>query len=63
MLREALAHPGPVVVDAVVRRQELSIPPTIEAKQAAGFGLYVLKALMDGRGGELLEVAKTNLFR
>lgn len=63
VLREALAHPGPVVVDAVVRRQELSIPPTIEAKQAAGFGLYALKALMDGRGGELLEVAKTNLFR
>lgn len=63
VLREALAHPGPVVVDAVVRRQELSIPPTIEAKQAAGFGLYALKALMDGRGTELLEVAKTNLFR
>ncbi|MGI4884400.1 MAG: ubiquinone-dependent pyruvate dehydrogenase [Janthinobacterium lividum] len=63
VLREALAHPGPVVVDAVVRRQELSMPPTIEAKQAAGFGLYALKALMDGRGGELLEVAKTNLFR
>ena len=63
VLREALAHPGPVVVDAVVKRQELSMPPTIEAKQAAGFGLYALKALMNGRGSELLEVAKTNLFR
>jgi len=63
VLREALAHPGPVVVDAVVKRQELSMPPTIEAKQAAGFGLYALKALMSGRGSELLEVAKTNLFR
>jgi pyruvate dehydrogenase (quinone) len=63
VLREALAHPGPVVVDAVVKRQELSMPPSIEAKQAAGFGLYALKALMNGRGSELLEVAKTNLFR
>ena len=63
VLREALAHPGPVVVDAVVKRQELSIPPSIDVKQAAGFGLYALKALMNGRGSELLEVAKTNLFR
>ncbi|GAB3576933.1 ubiquinone-dependent pyruvate dehydrogenase [Hymenobacter daeguensis] len=63
VLREALAHPGPVVVDAVVKRQELSMPPSIEAKQAAGFSLYALKALMNGKGSELLEVAKTNLFR
>ena len=32
-------------------------------KQAAGSALYALKALMNGRGNELLEVAKTNLFR
>jgi len=63
VLREALAHDGPVVVDAVVKRQELSIPPTIDRHQVTGFGLYALKALMDGRGGELLEMAKTNLGR
>jgi len=63
VLREALAHDGPVVVDAVVKRQELSMPPTIDRHQATGFGLYALKALMDGRGGELLEMAKTNLTR
>jgi pyruvate dehydrogenase (quinone) len=63
VLREALAHDGPVIVDAVVKRQELSMPPTIDRHQATGFGLYALKALMDGRGGELLEMAKTNLTR
>jgi pyruvate dehydrogenase (quinone) len=63
VLREALAHDGPVIVDAVVKRQELSMPPTIDRHQATGFGLYALKALMDGRGGELLELAKTNLTR
>ena len=63
VLRAALAHDGPVVVDAVVKRQELSMPPTIFKEQAAGFSLYAIKALMNGRGSELLEVAKTNLFR
>ncbi|MFD2721533.1 ubiquinone-dependent pyruvate dehydrogenase [Hymenobacter monticola] len=63
VLREALAHDGPALVDAVVKRQELSIPPSIELKQAQGFGLYALKALMNGKGSELLELAKTNLFR
>ncbi|MDQ2770963.1 MAG: ubiquinone-dependent pyruvate dehydrogenase [Bacteroidota bacterium] len=63
VLRAALAHDGPVLVDAVVKRQELSMPPSIEAKQAAGFGIYAVKALMNGRGSELLEMAKTNLFR
>ena len=38
-------------------------PLSIEMKQAAGFGLYALKALMNGCGNELLEVSETNLFR
>ena|GEM_PF-6199704 len=62
VLREALAYPSPAMVDAVARRQELSTPLTTGAKQAAGFDLYALKALMTGHGGELLEVAKTNLL-
>ena len=38
-------------------------PLSIEMKQAAGVTPYALKALMNGRGNELLEVAETNLFR
>src|SRR5438128_10522684 len=33
----ALTHEGPVLVDAVVNRQELSIPPKITAEMARGF--------------------------
>ncbi|MCA8831387.1 ubiquinone-dependent pyruvate dehydrogenase [Hymenobacter pini] len=58
-----LAHPGPVVLDAVVKRTELSMPPTIQAAQVKGFSLYALKAIMSGRGDEVLELAKTNLLR
>ncbi|MBO0359284.1 ubiquinone-dependent pyruvate dehydrogenase [Hymenobacter sp. BT186] len=60
---EMLAHPGPVLLDAVVKRTELSMPPTIDASQVKGFSIYALKALMSGRGGELVDMAKTNLFR
>ncbi|HEX8506916.1 MAG TPA: ubiquinone-dependent pyruvate dehydrogenase [Hymenobacter sp.] len=63
VLREALAHDGPALVDAVVKRQELSMPPSVAPSQAAGFSIYAAKALMNGRGSELLELARTNLFR
>lgn len=60
-LTQALAHPGPVLVDVVVASQELVIPPSIKLEQAKGFGLYVLKAVMNGRGDEVLDLALTNL--
>ena len=62
-LREAFAHPGPAVVDVVVARQELSLPPTITLAQAAGFNLYMLKAMLHGNGHEVLDMAETNLWR
>ena len=62
-LQKALAYDGPALVDVVVNRQELSMPPTIEFKQATGFGLYIMKAVMNGRADEVIDLAKTNLFR
>jgi pyruvate dehydrogenase (quinone) len=59
----ALAHDGPALVDVVVNRQELAMPPTIQLEQAKGFTLYMLKAVMSGRGDEILELAKSNLWR
>ncbi len=62
-LREAFAHDGPALIDVVSARQELSMPPKIKAEQARGFSLYTLRAIMSGRGDEVLELAQTNLFR
>ena len=58
----ALAHDGPVLVDAVVSRMVLPIPPSITVEMAKGFTLYMVKALMNGRGDDLLDLAKTNLW-
>jgi len=61
-IAEALAHDGPVLVDAVVARNELAMPPAITAEMAKGFSLYMVKAVMNGRGDELLDLAATNLW-
>jgi pyruvate dehydrogenase (quinone) len=62
-LIEAFQYDGPALVDMVVNRMELSMPPTIKLEQALGFNLWALKAVLSGRGGELLDLAETNLFR
>jgi pyruvate dehydrogenase (quinone) len=59
----ALAHDGPVLVDAVVNRQELAMPPKITTEMAKGFTLYMVKAVMNGRTDEVLDLARSNLWR
>jgi len=62
-LTEAFQHNGPALLDVVVNRLELSMPPTIKIDQAIGFNLWALKTVLSGRGNELIDLAKTNLFR
>ncbi|OLP62550.1 pyruvate dehydrogenase [Xaviernesmea oryzae] len=62
-LSSALAHPGPALVDVVTAKQELVMPPKIKLEQAKGFSLYMLKAIISGRGSEVLELARTNVLR
>lgn len=62
-LTEAFATDGPVVVDVVTAKEELAMPPQIKLEQAKGFSLYMLRAIINGRGDEVVELAKTNLLR
>lgn len=62
-LAEALSHEGPVLVDAVVSRTELAMPPSITKDMAKGFSLYMLRAVMNGRADEVLDLARHNLWR
>ncbi len=61
-IRDVLAYDGPAVLDVVTATQELSMPPTITVEQIKGFSLWVLRAVMSGRGDEVLDLAKTNLL-
>ena len=63
MIAQALKHDGPALVEVLVSRQELSMPPTITLEQAKGFGLFMAKAVLTGRGDEIIDLARVNLFR
>jgi pyruvate dehydrogenase (quinone) len=60
---EAFEHDGPALLDVVVNRMELSMPPTIKLEQAVGFNLWALKAVLSGRGDEVIDLAVSNLLR
>lgn len=63
MLIRALVQDGPVLLEVLVHRLELSMPPSTSLDQVAGFGLFMLKALLSGHGDEIIDLMKINLFR
>jgi pyruvate dehydrogenase (quinone) len=62
-IEAALAHKGPVLVDVVSARQELAMPPKTTLDQIYHFGMFTMKAVLDGRASELIDLAKVNLTR
>jgi pyruvate dehydrogenase (quinone) len=59
----AFEHDGPALIDVVVNRLELAMPPTIKLDQVIGFNLWAIKAVLSGRGNELVDLAISNLIR
>lgn len=62
-LRGALATPGPALVEVIVNRQELSMPPTVTLEQMKGFSLWMAKSVLSGRGDEVIDLTRTNLLQ
>jgi pyruvate dehydrogenase (quinone) len=60
---EVLQHKGPALLDVVSTRQELVMPPITTLDEAHKFGLFMLKAVLDGRAAQLIDLAKVNLVR
>jgi len=58
-----LDNDGPALVDVVTPRQELIMPPTTTFDEAHKFGLFMIKAVLDGRASQLIDLAKVNLLR
>ena len=47
----------------MIRASMLPLPPKIQAEQARGFSLFLLKAVMNGRGDEVLDLVRTQFRR
>ncbi len=62
-LKKAFEYEGAALVDVVINRHELSMPPKIDLKQALGFNVWMMRAILNGKGNQVVELIKTNLFR
>ena len=51
-LEQAIASPKPFLIDAVVSPGELTMPPTISAGEAWGFGISKVKEAVIGLKGD-----------
>jgi pyruvate dehydrogenase (quinone) len=57
-VQDWLGAPGPALLDVVTDRFELVMPPKVEASQVFGTALYSAKAILSGRGGDVVELVK-----
>ncbi len=60
-MAQALASPGPVLIDVVTDPDALSMPPHITAQQIRGFATASTKVLLGGGVGKMLDMAASNL--
>jgi pyruvate dehydrogenase (quinone) len=61
MLQQVLAHPGPALLEVHVDHQEIVMPPSLSLDAVRGFGVFLVKTVLSGRGDELVDLARTNL--
>jgi pyruvate dehydrogenase (quinone) len=58
-LKRAFEHPGPALIDVLTDPLELVMPPKVTKEQAKGFSLWMMKAVLNGQGTELIELARS----
>ena len=62
MLSQALEHGSQSLMDVAVNRQELMVLPGINLVQIKGLTLYMIKAVLNCKGDEVVDLARANLF-
>jgi pyruvate dehydrogenase (quinone) len=60
-IKEALAMPGPVLIDAVVDKHALALPPVITPKMAAKFGFSQVRQLLHGHAENVKDNITDNI--
>jgi pyruvate dehydrogenase (quinone) len=54
---------GPAILDVRVNRMELVMPPRIEAGHVASTAMFGIKAILDGRTGEVVSLLRDNFLK
>jgi pyruvate dehydrogenase (quinone) len=60
-VEQFLALPGPALLDAVVDRHALSLPPHVSLSEAEGFSLSLAKQAIHGSLDEVIETVTDNV--
>jgi pyruvate dehydrogenase (quinone) len=58
-IRSAFKHDGPAIIDVVTDPLELVMPPKVTLDQAKGFSVWMMKAVLNGQGNELVQLARS----
>lgn len=58
---EWLAQPGPALLNVTVNPLELTKPPFLEMKPVVGMALYTTRAILHGRGADVIEMIRENI--
>ena len=58
-----LRHDGPALLDVKVNQMELVMPPKVEASQVAATALFGMRAVLDGRTREVVDLLRNNFLR
>ncbi|WP_444939472.1 thiamine pyrophosphate-dependent enzyme [Microbulbifer sp. JMSA002] len=62
-MKRWLAVKGPALLDVTVNRLELVMPPEVTAQQVSSTALFGLKAILNGRADEVVDLLKDNFLR
>jgi pyruvate dehydrogenase (quinone) len=57
--KSAFAPDGPAIIDVLTDPIELVMPPKVTVEQAKGFSVWMMKAVLNGQGNELVELARS----
>lgn len=62
-IRLGLAHEGPALIDVVVSHVEPVRAPALTAEMAKGLTLYMMRAVLNGRADEIIDLTRSKLGR
>lgn len=62
-MRAWLQAEGPALLDVKVNRMELVMPPNVTVENVASTALFGVKAILNGRAGELVSLLRDNFLR